>query len=460
MSTPVQVFVRDANFTLIGQIEDFQQLTVSLAYNDVGTWELTLPADSIGATLLDRAANPGGGIIVMRNGVQLISGPARGHKWSRSGDTGNGVFTIVGLDDAWVLASRLVWPDPVHTIDAQANIWWSTNASNLGVSQPAETIMYNLVQAQLAPGIANGRGVSNLTFGTNLGRGLSQLVPKSWRFNTVLDALQQMSVLSKPTTDPRGELGFTVDQVSLSSPLQRFQVFISNDHSDTVRFSFNVGNLSEATYNTTAPKATYLVTGAGQTADTGSGVQINKQTFGWSRTDTYYPGFYAEGFQDQSEVDPLDVNAVAQMQQSVNDYWSANGGQVAATFKAIDTTTMAFGTHYMLGDFVTVELPQLTFVERVRAVGLAYSPDNGEELTLAVGTADGTYSRLNPGRPSSAMFQTYVNNAQRAYKVAQAKAAQAEKAHVAHEAHLAAVAHREHLAHQRRVQAAKKKAKK
>jgi hypothetical protein len=461
VAPPVLVLVRDASFNILGQIEDFQQLTLTLLYNDVGSWELVMPADSAGAKLLDRATNPGGGIVVLRNGVQLLSGPARGHRWSRSGETGNGVFTVVGLDDAWQLAAHLIWPDPAHAITAQANVWWSTNASNIGTSQPAETIMNNLVSAQMGPAVANSRGISNLVMEGNLARGYSQLVPKGWRYNTVLDGLQQMSVLAKnPSTGTvKDELGFRMRQLpNLTLHQLGFSCYAPTDRSATVRFSFNVGNLAEAEYSTTAPKATLLITGAGQQADTGSGVQINKQTFGWTRSDTYYPGMYAEGFQDQSEVDPLDANASAQLLQGVNDYWESNAGQIAASFKAIDTTTMAFGTHYGLGDFVTVELPQLTFVERVRSIGLAYSPENGEELSLAVGTADGAYARMTGGKASAAMFQRYRANA--------IAADNARKAHAAHLAHLAHLKHLKVLAaakakkaKQARIAAAKKRAK-
>lgn len=456
----IEVFVRDAHFNLIGQIEDFQQLTLTLMYNDVGTWEITLPAESPGAALLDRAKNPTGGIVVLRNGVQLISGPARGHKWSRSSDTGNGTMTIVGLDDAWILNSRLVWPDPSHTVDTQANVWWSTNASNLGISQPAETIMYNLVQAQMAAGVANGRGVPNLVFATNQGRGYSQRVPKTWRFNTVLDALQQMSVLSKnPSTGTRlDELGFDVNQL-LGTPNMQFTVFKSNDRSGTVRFSFDLGNLAEAEYSTTAPAATTVVTGAGNTTDAGSNAQINASLYAFTRSDSYYPGFYSEGFLDSGEVDPTDVNAVTQLQQNVDSYWSSNAGQVSATFKAVDTGTMAFGTHYGLGDFVTVELPQLTLVERVRQIGLSYSPDSGEELGLAVGTADGVYGRLTPGHSGAAVLQRILAQI-KAKQAAQARAAAAKKAHDAHVAHLAHQAHLKTLAaKKKRVQPAVKKKK-
>lgn len=457
MSTPVQVFVRDSTFNLIGQIEDFQSLVVTLKYNDVGTWELTVPADSPGAQLLDRVANPGGGIVLLRNGVQLMAGPARGHRWSRSGGTGNGVLTVVGLDDNWILASRLVWPDPTKAIGDQTMPVWYTNTA----LQPAETIMRNLVASQMA------RGTPHVLGTTDLGRGLSQQTPK-WRFNTVMDSLQQMSVLSKPTSDTRGELGFKVTQVVASPlfpiPFLKFDVFLSNDHSDTVRFSFNVGNLAEAEYTTTAPQATYLVSGAGQTSDgstavgsSGTGADLNKSLFEWSRTDDFYPSIYSEGFLNASEIDPLDANAVAQMQQQVSDYWSTNGGQVAATFKAIDTAGMAFGEHYLLGDFVTVELPQLTFVERVRQIGLAYSADGGEDLTLAVGTENGTYGRLTPGHAISRQFDVYVKTAQARY--AKLKADEAAKA--AHDQHLHTL-HMQHLhtLHMRHLQTVKNRKKK
>lgn len=109
MTADYLVFARDSSNTIIGQIDDYESLTLNPKFNDVGAWAMTLDANSAKAALFD----PGTGIVVYRkptggSWAVFFSGPlgSYGLKGDASGDT----LTLGGPDDMTVLADRLALP--------------------------------------------------------------------------------------------------------------------------------------------------------------------------------------------------------------------------------------------------------------------------------------------------------------------------------------------------------------
>lgn len=104
MTATYKVFVRDATYNEIGQLDDYETLTLNPKFNDVGAWALTLDANSPHASLL----TPGTGIVVYRNGSVYFSGPLGDYHLAgnASGDT----LTVGGPDDMAVIADRLALP--------------------------------------------------------------------------------------------------------------------------------------------------------------------------------------------------------------------------------------------------------------------------------------------------------------------------------------------------------------
>lgn len=381
------VKVRDDELALIGEVGDFVSLVVTPRYCAVGEWTLVLPGDGASAELFSRTANTGGGIVIVLDGETLLSGPFRALSWNRDEDTGQPLLTVTGVDDNWHLTTRLVYPEPaVEPEDMDG-----TPAYYRVASTNTESIMRDLVSKNLGAGALAARRLTGLTLATNLGRGKVQASPK-YRFDVLLDALTQLSTLSRVGADPLTDLAFRIVQIGTGLV---FQVYRSTSRVGTARFSFEIGNLADAQYTASGPTLTYAVLGAGN-LESDAGARIAAALFPYSRSDTYYPA-RVEGFVDVGQIDPGDGDAQDQLDQQAADAFENGGGQTGVALTPIDTDRLRFGRDYVLGDHVSVELPGLAFVAPVRQVTLTYTAEDGAVVDIGVGTAEGAYQGRNPG---------------------------------------------------------------
>ncbi len=117
MTADYLVFARDSSNNLIGQVDDFETLTLNPRFNDVGSWAMTLDANSDKAALFEA----GTGIVVYRkpsggSWAVFFSGPLGAYqpKGGASGDT----LTLGGPDDNTVLADRLCQPTHGYPYEA------------------------------------------------------------------------------------------------------------------------------------------------------------------------------------------------------------------------------------------------------------------------------------------------------------------------------------------------------
>ena len=67
----VAIYVRDSDFRRIGQIDDWQSLSVKKVWNDAGRWTIDLDATTWGAGALDEVH----GISIEYDHIPLIAGP-------------------------------------------------------------------------------------------------------------------------------------------------------------------------------------------------------------------------------------------------------------------------------------------------------------------------------------------------------------------------------------------------
>jgi hypothetical protein len=381
------VKIRDAGYGFLGEASEYTALTIEPRHNDVGTWELVVPADADTTPYLLAANNPGGGIVVIRDGITLLSGPFRAARWSRNDDTGAGTYTITGVDDNWHLTTRTVYPQPTLPPESTTAVAYRPGPDD------AESLMFDLVANNLGPAAPlTARRLAGLTLAENEERGPTFTAPP-YRYTVLLEALQQLSVLSETGSDPTTRLGFRIVQ---DGNTLVFSVYNSVDRVDTARFSFEFGNLENAEWTSTGPTATYLVLGAGIDQAT-DGTRIAAQLFTYERTDTLYPP-RVEQFVDVGTIDPAAVDAQDQLDQQASDTFDSAAGQTGVALTPVDTPRLRFGRDYGLGDHVSVTLPGLvSFTAPVRAVTLTYTAAEGERIGVAVGTTDGAYNRRNPG---------------------------------------------------------------
>lgn len=359
MTSPYQIYVRDINFNKVAEIDDFQELIIKPTFNLVGMWTLTLPAASNAAYYL---VQPQAGIIVVRNGLTIFSGPAnqRTRKWTATDD----VLTINGFDDNYFLQRFLALPVPAgppYTTDYDVR------------TGPAETIIKQYINYNIGANASGNRQI-NITTDADLARGTN--ITGRARF-------QDLLTLSSTLALQGGDLGFKVVQVG--NGLQ-FQVFQPTDKTNNVIFSPMLGNLLDFEYMDTNPTGNYFIAGG-----TGTGASRTTSEGGDPNSISIY-GRY------ESFIDKRDTTATTELQQAIEEAIESDAIQTNLTITPIDTDSMQFGRDYNLGDQVSVVLTQpndaqgdqaelQVIQDVVRQLIITINPD-GELVQPSIGTPD------------------------------------------------------------------------
>lgn len=363
-----QAFTRSPGYALTGPLP-IAKVSGVLRHLGVDTCELTTPYTP---ERYGRLA-PGSGIVVNRDGVQQFSGmvgAGRQVGWDGKAAT----ITVQCLGDDQHAADRLVLPSPLADPAAQTADYWTYTG-------PASTAMWRLVNEQLGPAAAPARRVPTLVMGTDPNTGASRLW--SEQFAPVLDTVTAIGVLSGADLGVR----FTTTPDGL-----RGDVYAPRDLSAGVRFSAALGNLTGWDYTQNPPDVTVAVV-AGQgdlhlryrrVATT-----ANVADLAWGRRIERY-------------VDQRDESDLGKLQTSANDEVTKGVGTVSLTMTAQDAPAMQYGTHWGLGDRVTVyiglpgQATIATVVDLIREVAFDVDGKGAETITPAVGTSDAKAVRPGP----------------------------------------------------------------
>jgi hypothetical protein len=357
---PVTVQVRDQNLQILGVVDDFTSLTITPRFNAVGAFVLNISADSPKADLLI----PGNGLIIRRGSDVLMSGPIREPNWS-SGDGGSGTLTVNGVDDMTLLAGTTCWPDPTAAPGSQTDPVYKIS----GVV--AETAMRALVNLNIGPGAQSARKISNLTLAADGAHGAS-ITKQVNQFDNLLTVLQDIAKTAG--------LGFRIVQVGANL---QFQVYEPADLSASARFSFKLGNLTDASYSVTAPTCTKAIVVAGGSSSPRV-VQV------YTRADPAFPGPWIEQFADLTSVDTASVDLTAQMDQAANEALTSGAAQGNLTMTPIDTPLLQFGRDYTVGDKVSCQVRDDFFSDVVREVNITFDAQGGYVAKAVVGSSDST----------------------------------------------------------------------
>lgn len=368
--TVLRVYVRDASLARLGQVDDYTTLTVVPRFNAVGAYTMEISADSAKAPLLVE----GNGLIIRTaSGDTVTSGPIRTVDWSRSAsDGGAGKLTVGGIDDTGILAQYTCWPTPAAAIGAQTDSVYKISAVL------AETAMRALVNVNAGPGALASRKNPLLTLAADGLRGAA-VTRQVNQFDTLLATLQDIASAAG--------LGFRVVQVG--SGLQ-FQVYAPVDRSGTARFSFRLGNLTDASYTTTPPTVTRaIVVAGGQTSP-----RVCKT---YDNVDPLFPGLVIEQFVDQTSVDTASVDLAAQMDQAGAEALANGAGQGSLSISPIDIPKLRYGRDYAVGDTVAADVRGDWYTDVVREVNLTCTATDGPKVTATVGgdsTGTSTVARI------------------------------------------------------------------
>jgi hypothetical protein len=353
----IKLEARNAALRRLGEIDDFRSLTMPLRFNRTSEWELVLDGDSPGAALLTET----GGLIVERDGRVLLSGPVRQITRALSG--GRSTVTVKGFDDTVWLDRRLAPPVPSGPPYA--------SAAYHTVNGAAESVMRTYVDSNLGPAATAGRRLARFALAADGLRGSS--VKGSARFTMLLELLQALALSG-------GDLGFRIVQ---SGETLVFEVYQPADMTTTAIFSVEFGNLLGYEYQTSAPQANYVYVGGG-----GEGTARVIVEGGDTSSIDVHQRIEAP-FRDRR-----DTEDVATLEQQRAESLLEMQAQTSLSITPIDTEAVAFGTHYGLGDRVTVVIDGVEVQDVVREVLLTVTADEGEVLTPTLGTPGATSPRV------------------------------------------------------------------
>jgi hypothetical protein len=315
-----KLYVRDQYFNKVAEIEDYQKLEATLRFNGVGAWVLELPTNCDAAREIIK---PKSGIIVVRNGITLFSGPVhtRNRKWDNSDDK----LTISGFDDMIWLSRFLAYPVPSGPPYTSQD--YDVRTGN------AESIMKAYVDANIG---ANARSERKINITTETDKGLGAIVIGRARFQTLLDLFVSLSLAG-------GDLGFKVIQVNKAL---QFQVYQSKDNTQSVVFSPLLGNLLDFEYTDADPETNYLIIG-GQ----GEGTARTFIEQGDSNGISTYG-------RSESFLDRRDTSDTNELIQAADEELTQKANKTSLSITPIDTDGVSFGSDYNLGDKVSVVLTQ------------------------------------------------------------------------------------------------------
>ena len=348
LTIPMKVYYRDSTLTRVAEIDQYTELEMNLRFNRVSGWILQIPADSPVVSLVNR----GGGIIVVRDGQTIMSGPIDTIR--RQFGVNQDRLILAGVDDTAMLANLLALPVPQGPPYTAAAYDVRTG--------PAETVMRAYVDANAGPGAPVARRQPGLTLAPDLARGAS--VTHQARFAPLLETLQGIALAG-------GDMGFRIVQIANSL---QFQVYEPVDNTGYAKFALDMGNLAEYDYTIKAPDANYVYVGGGgegtermitEAADAGSVAM-------WRRR---------EAFRDRRDtVDP------AEMARTAQEELKEHGESAQLAIHPIDTTFLAFGQHYGLGDKISVVAEGETIQDILREVRITLN-QQGETIRPAAGSA-------------------------------------------------------------------------
>lgn len=362
----------------------FDKIDITVAHNQVGVFVLDMPATERNWELiqLDGSGNllPVGIVVTWNDGVYEFSGHAEDWLFKRSLADGRIVetLTLTGSDWLSLLANRIAYPTPAAAWSAQ------TITSTTYTSSHAETVIKDIVTANLKTAADANRRVPLLTIVADAGRGgpaTYKVVPPNpaattgTETSTVAQSLMDM-VRAVDLQSPIGA------RVTLGAGEILFDVYVPRDLTEQAVFSATLGNLPEASLTVQDPTANAILI---QSKVTGANFT---QTNGVAATD---PWRRVEQYVDQSSTD-----TAADITTAANEAVAAGASKIQLAVTVVDLPRLRFGADaagvqgYREGDTVTVDIRDgVTFsdvVSKVQLVADATGDTYSETVTPTIGT--------------------------------------------------------------------------
>jgi hypothetical protein len=326
-----RLYLRDQNLVRVGEIDDYSGFEAVLRFNDVSTWTLKAP---VGVPALESIDLSGQGLVLTRNGVDVLAGPVETILRHEDPDGGYDFYELTGTDDTGLLGDPFCSPDPAHEDGSLAPPYTRAYDDFTGT---AEATMRHYVDVNLGPNAHPARRAGLGALVTLGGySGLGPTTVERGRFEGLLSKIRSIAaqgnglrfqIVQDP---PNRHLVFTVTQPA--------------DKTSQVIFSRELGTARETQLEQSVPTANYVVVGDGQ----GEGVQRGFVAVTNQSSISRYQR-RIEAFRDQRDNS---ANAGAQ-EQAANEELQKGAAVTSTTFTPLDTPTTRFGRNYNLGDQVT-----------------------------------------------------------------------------------------------------------
>lgn len=345
------LYVRNFDMERAAQIDDYSSLSAVCRFNDVGTWELAL---DYRASSVPELLAPGSGIEIRRDDFVIMTGPVTRIKRDRASNQNR--ISVSGVDDNVWLKRRIAHPQPASSAPPYSTVDDDTRS---GVGS---TIIWQYVNVNLGPGAITPRKLPTLTMATDPLVGST--VSGKARYDVLLELIQDLAVAA-------GDLAFRIVQVGAGL---EFQVYQPDDKSGSVVFSEGFGNISDFTYERDAPEYTYVYGGGDGEGKLRTIVEgsDNAALATWGRIERL--------------VDARQQTTGPTVSQQITTALAQNSEKLSLDITPIDTPNLKYGTHYQLGDKVSVVVDGVVVTDLVRQVEINLTAAGPQKLTPVLGT--------------------------------------------------------------------------
>jgi hypothetical protein len=328
VTEPWRVYIRDPQLRRVALLEDYTSLTMTIRFNDVSTWQLTLSARSDWASTLAQDAY---GIQVYRGSQYILSG-----MWSKQAytwDDNTDQITFFGEDENAWFKRRLALPNP--TIPDTFGTW--TTSLEDATSGAASSALAFIVQRNLG---VNAQPHRRVTAVADSSATLGPTISVSARWQNLLTFCQETATAGVATGL---EPGFRIIQDGLDL---RLQVYRPTDRTDSIKFSPALRNVGSITYERTAPEATAVyVGGSGDGAARTYIVKTSPELSVWGR-------------READLANASSTNVLADLTLEADKVLAEKAPKQSLSVSPLDIENMRYGVDYFVGDKVSAVLNQ------------------------------------------------------------------------------------------------------
>lgn len=339
-------------WTQVGVIDDITSSMHEPRRLQSGPWTLQMPATQQTLPLVSVATKR---LFTFEYRGKMFTGVV-GHVGQESDDQGNQTVDLSGLDAMSLLGRVLCWPVPDQGLDAQGVARWTTTGN-------VEDVLTQLISANYSRDFAGT--LYEAVVAPSQGRGGPATPPPSLRFHNLLDRVTAWC--------SNHGLGLSVGLVPHSDVSTRADLTISfhepKDQSNRVYLSPELGTARAWSQADDAPTATRaIVAGGGVGAARIFRLVIDTDAEAvWGNCGTVFVDA-----RDTSDPATLDARGLEELTNAT--------AQSAFDLTAAEVKGTRYGDHFVVGDWVTINLPG---VDKVTTLGAATIETGSEGVTVA-----------------------------------------------------------------------------